>query len=104
MKNKAGRRDPEMRQTKKGNQWYFGMKAHIGVDARSGVVHSLCTMAANVSDVTAAQMTISSRADRLRGNDVAVSHGAEPPDGIAVVIEAAAAEAGEERGRRRAGR
>ena len=57
-----------MRQTKKGNQWYFGMKAHIGVDARSGVVHSLC--------MTAAQMTISSRADRLRGNDVAVSHGA----------------------------
>ncbi len=45
-KNKAGRRDPEMRQTKKGNQWYFGMKAHIGVDARSGVVHSLCTTAA----------------------------------------------------------
>ena len=52
--NKAGKRDPEMHQTKKGNQWYFGMKAHIGVDARSGVVHSLCTTAANVSDVTAA--------------------------------------------------
>ena len=53
-KNKAGRRDPEMHQTKKGNQWYFGMKAHIGVDARSGVVHGLCTTAANAGDVTAA--------------------------------------------------
>ena len=43
-----------MRRTKKGNQWYFGMKAHIGVDARSGVVHGLCTTAANAGDVTAA--------------------------------------------------
>lgn len=38
-KNKDGKRDPEMRQSKKGNQWYFGMKAHVGVDARSGLVH-----------------------------------------------------------------
>lgn len=40
-----------MHQTKKGNQWYFGMKAHIGVDADSGLVHSVVTTAANVSDV-----------------------------------------------------
>ena len=39
-KNKSGKRDPEMSQSKKGNQWYFGMKAHIGVDARSGLVHT----------------------------------------------------------------
>ena len=38
-KNKDGKRDPEMRQSKKGNQLYFGMKAHVGVDARSGLVH-----------------------------------------------------------------
>ena len=51
-KNKAKARDPEMHQTKKGNQWYFGMKAHIGVDAVSGMVHSLVGTAANVGDVT----------------------------------------------------
>jgi hypothetical protein len=40
-KNADGERDPEMKQTKKGNQWYFGMKAHIGVDAHSGLVHTV---------------------------------------------------------------
>lgn len=49
-KNKEGKRDPEMHQTKKGNQWYFGMKGHIGVDADSGVVHSVTGTAANVHD------------------------------------------------------
>jgi IS5 family transposase len=53
-KNKAGQRDPEMHQTKKGNQWHFGMKAHIGVDADSGLVHSVIGTAANVHDVTQA--------------------------------------------------
>lgn len=51
-KNKEGKRDPDMHQTKKGNQWYFGMKAHIGVDAESGLVHSLEGTAANTNDVT----------------------------------------------------
>lgn len=50
-KNKAHARDPEMHQTKKGNQWYFGMKAHIGADADSGLVHSLHVTPANDSDV-----------------------------------------------------
>jgi IS5 family transposase len=49
-KNKAGKRDPEMTSTKKGNDWYFGMKAHIGVDADSGVTHSLQTTTAKVHD------------------------------------------------------
>lgn len=53
-KNKKGERDPDMHQTKKGNQWHFGMKAHIGVDAESGLVHSLVGTAANVNDVTQA--------------------------------------------------
>lgn len=53
-KNASGERDPEMHQTRKGNQWYFGMKAHIGVDAESGLVHSVATTAANVNDVTQA--------------------------------------------------
>ena len=50
-KNASGERDPEMRQTKKGNQWYFGMKAHIGADAESGLVHTVRGTAANVNDV-----------------------------------------------------
>lgn len=50
-KNREGQRDPDMHQTKKGNQWHFGMKVHIGADAESGLVHSLHTTAANESDV-----------------------------------------------------
>ena len=50
-KNQGGERDPEMHQTKKGNQWYFGMKAHIGVDAESDLVHTVKGTAANVNDV-----------------------------------------------------
>ena len=53
-KNAAGERDPEMHQAKKGNQWYFGMKAHIGVDAESGLVHTVRGTAANVNDVVEA--------------------------------------------------
>ena len=49
-KNASGERDPEMHQTRKGNQWYFGLKAHIGVDAKQGTVHSVCTTAASVAD------------------------------------------------------
>jgi IS5 family transposase len=52
--NASGERDPEMHQTKKGNQWYFGMKAHIGVDADSGLVHTVKGTAANVNDVVEA--------------------------------------------------
>ena len=53
-KNRAGERDPEMHQTKKGNQWHFGMKAHIGVDSETGIVHSMSATAANAHDVTEA--------------------------------------------------
>ena len=53
-KNRAGERDPAMHQTKKGNQWHFGMKAHIGVDSETDIVHSLSATAANVHDVTEA--------------------------------------------------
>src|SRR5690606_29557238 len=53
-KNSSGERDPEMHQTKKGNQWHFGMKEHIGVDADSGLVHTVVGTAANVNDVTQA--------------------------------------------------
>jgi len=51
-KNGSGARDPEMHQTRKGNQWFFGLKAHIGVDRDSGLVHTVVTTAANIADVT----------------------------------------------------
>jgi len=49
--NERKQRDPEMHQTKKGKQWFFGMKAHIGVDSKEGIVHSVCSTAASVSDI-----------------------------------------------------
>lgn len=50
-KNRRQERDPEMHQTRKGKQWHFGLKAHIGVDSKEVIVHSVCTSAASVSDV-----------------------------------------------------
>ncbi len=64
-KNATGTRDPEMHQTKKGNQWYFGMKAHIGVDAGTGYVHTVTATAANTHDLDEA-------ADLVRGDDEVV--------------------------------
>jgi IS5 family transposase len=69
-KNKEGKRDPEMHQTKKGNQWYhrfaegfaYGMKVHAGVDKDSGLIHSVVVTAANVHDLTPA-------AELLHGDD-----------------------------------
>ena len=57
-KNRKRERDPEMHQTKKGNQWHFGMKAHIGVDAETGLAHSLETTPANETDVTTAHTVL----------------------------------------------
>ena len=53
-KNRTGTRDPEMHQTKKGNQWYHGMKVHAGVDAGTGYIHTIEGTAANVHDSTEA--------------------------------------------------
>ncbi|NCW28673.1 MAG: IS5 family transposase [Verrucomicrobia bacterium] len=64
-KNAEGKRDPEMHSTKKGNQWHFGMKAHIGVDASSGLVHSVVATAANEADINCA-------AELLHGEEKAV--------------------------------
>ena len=60
-KNQDGERDPDMHQTQKGNQWFFGMKAHIGVDAESGLTHTVVTTAANVNDVTQAHVLLHGR-------------------------------------------
>jgi len=63
-KNATGTRDPEMHQTKKGNNWHFGMKAHIGVDAETGLKHSLQTTIANVHDLNACRRTSHRRRER----------------------------------------
>ena len=67
-KNKSGQRDPEMHQTKKGNQWYFGMKAHIGVDAGTGMVHTVEVTPANVHDVDMAEKLIREDDDVVYGD------------------------------------
>jgi IS5 family transposase len=51
-KNREEKRDPEMHQTKKGKQWYFGMKAHVGVDSKTKMIHTVVATAANVADAT----------------------------------------------------
>ena len=67
-KNMKRERDPEMHQTKKGNQWHFGMKAHIGVDTESGLAHSLETTAANVSDVATAHAVLHGGEEEVWGD------------------------------------
>jgi IS5 family transposase len=67
-KNQDGERDPEMHQTKKGNQWHFGMKAHIGVDEESGLVHHVECTAANVADVTQMHKLLHGKEDTVYGD------------------------------------
>jgi IS5 family transposase len=67
-KNAEGKRDPQMHQTRKGNQWYFGMKAHIGADADSGLVHSLVATAANVSDISQTQHLLHGQEKRVHAD------------------------------------
>ncbi|MEQ7420401.1 IS5 family transposase [Xanthomonas campestris pv. campestris] len=67
-KNTDHARDPEMHQTKKGNQWYFGMKAHIGVDEFSGLVHHVHCTAANVADVTVTHALLHGKEDSVFGD------------------------------------
>lgn len=67
-RNKDGRRDPEMHSTKKRNQWYFGLKAHIGADTDSGAVHSLHVTAANESDVAHAHQLLHGQESRVHAD------------------------------------
>ena len=67
-KNKAKQRDPEMKQTRKGKQYYFGMKAHIGVDAVTGLTHSVAATSANVADVTMAGYLVRDDDKRVYGD------------------------------------
>jgi len=67
-KNASGQRDPEMHQSKKGQQWYFGMKAHIGVDAESGLVHTVRGTAGNVNDVLEANALLHGQESNVYGD------------------------------------
>lgn len=71
-KNKDKERDPEMKSTKKGNNYFFGMKAHIGVDADTGLVHSLETTSANVHDITVAHKLLHGDEDFIYGDSAFV--------------------------------
>ena len=83
-KNKGGKLNPEMHQTKKGNQWYFGMKVHAGEDKDSGLIHSVVVTAANVHDLTSA-------AELLHGDEEVV-YGDAGYQGIAKRPEMSGAE------------
>jgi transposase, IS5 family len=67
-KNSSGQRDPEMHQTKKGNEWHFGMKAHIGVDSRTKIIHSVAASAANVHDSLALPVLLHGKETRVWGD------------------------------------
>lgn len=67
-KNKAKQRDPEMHQTKKGNQWHFGMKGHVGVDSESKLIHSVVATAANVHDSQVLEDLLHGEETRLWGD------------------------------------
>jgi hypothetical protein len=88
-KNAGGARDPEMRQALKGNQWYFGMKAHIGVDAGPGYVHSVTATAASVHDL---DLDLDLR--RLRRRCCGRGRGCPVSRSLACVEQAAAVAAG----------
>jgi IS5 family transposase len=67
-KNKDGKRDPEMHQTAKGKQWYFGMKAHIGIDSKEKLIHTILASAANVPDRDALPHLLHGRETRVWGD------------------------------------
>lgn len=67
-KNKDKKRDPEMHQTRKGKQWYFGMKAHIGVDSKTKMIHSVVATAANVHDSQVLKYLLHGEETRLWGD------------------------------------
>ena len=72
-KNAQKQRDPEMHQTRKGRQWYFGMKLHIGVDSKTGLAHSVVVTAANVHDKHPLPALLHGREKRLYGDSAYAS-------------------------------
>jgi transposase, IS5 family len=82
-KNRRRERDPAMHQTRKGNQWYFGMKAHIGADETSGLVHSVEGTAANVSDISQAHALLHGEEKRV-GADAGYTGVQKRPEVVAL--------------------
>jgi transposase, IS5 family len=78
-KNASGERDPEMKQSQKGQQWYFGMKAHIGVDAESGLVHTVRGTSGSVNDVVEANALLHGEETEAWG-DAGYQGAAKRPD------------------------
>ncbi len=74
-KNAEGRRDPEMHQAKKGNEWHFGMKAHVGVDSQSKVIHSVVVTAANTADCKVLGQLLLGQETRVYGDQAYKSQG-----------------------------
>ena len=68
LKNRQRERDGEMKQTRKGRQWHFGMKAHIGVDAATGLVHSVAAPGANVADMTQVGLLLHGGEEQVHGD------------------------------------
>ena len=74
-KNAEGERDPEMHQTKKGNEWHFGMKAHVGVDSQSKVIHSVVVSPANTADCKVLEQLLLGHETRVYGDQAYKSQG-----------------------------
>ena len=74
-KNEGKERDPEMHQTKKGNQWHFGMKGHIGVDSKSGMIHSAAVTSANTHDSQVLEHLLHGKETRLWGDSAYAGQG-----------------------------
>jgi transposase, IS5 family len=74
-KNADKARDPEMHQTKKGNQWYFGMNAHFGVDSRTKLIHAAVAPPANVADGTVLPDLLHGQQTRMWGDQAYRDHG-----------------------------
>ena len=74
-KNASGERDPEMHQTKKGNQWHFGMKAHIGVDSQSKLIHSVVLTPANTADSQVLDRLLHGQEERVYGDQAYIGQG-----------------------------
>ena len=85
-KNRDGERDPEMHQSKKGNDWHFGMKAHVGVDMSTGLVHTVVGTAGNVADVTQAHALLHGGEKVVLG-DAGYQGVAKRPENVGKAIE-----------------
>ena len=106
-KNKKGERDPEMHQTAKGKQWYFGMKAHVGVDSRHKLIHTILASAANVADALALPHLLHGKETRVWGDQAYQGHCVRSarrrraPGTAPIVAIALARSGGRDRARRR---